>query len=289
MKIEDGTETLNINSSHPSLLTLHIVHYSLKCLSFCTAWLENTYSTFRFHYNHTNLSHTHTCLHTLGYNRSLYTLRSFQQILKCLSSYIMKVYKYAYSLRQRILSLEWTPVSQHFYVAITVFVFRAKSDGFRSTSRNEPSLRMNSNGTFTTNTSLFQITIWWSRDKKRLFNDCLICFAPRQDCVLWTSPSVELYFILGHQLSRKSPATHLEDEITKRNAVNEKPGNGQATGLVALGLGRADIGIVNDDPLLVRPIGLLSKIRVFDIRVGSLIRASKPPCCHFSWIGCIRL
>lgn len=104
-----------------------------------------------------------------------------------------------------------------------------------------------------------------------------------------TSPSVELYFILGHQLSRKSPATHLEDEITKRNAVNEKPGNGQATGLVALGLGRADIGIVNDDPLLVRPIGLLSKIRVFDIRVGSLIRASKPPCCHFSWIGCIRL
>lgn len=174
-------------------------------------------------------------------------------------------------------------------MAITVFVFRAKSDGFRSTSRNEPSLRMNSNGTFTTNTSLFQITIWWSRDKKRLFHDCLICFATRQDCVLWTSPSVELYFILGHQLSRKSPATHLEDEITKRNAVNEKPGNGQATGLVALGLGRADIGIVNDDPLLVRPIGLLSKIRVFDIRVGSLIRASKPPCCHFSWIGCIRL
>lgn len=201
----------------------------------------------------------------------------------------MKVYKYAYSLRQRIFSLEWTPVSQHFYVAITVFVFCAKTDGFRSTSRKEPSLRMNSNGTFTTNTSLFQITIWWSRDKKRLFNDCLICFAPRQDCVLWTSPSVELYLILGHQLSRKSPATHLEDEITKRNAVNEKPGNGQATGLVALGLGRADIGIVNDDPLLVRPIGLLSKIRVFDIRVGSLIRASKPPCCHFSWIGCIRL
>lgn len=156
MKIEDGTETLNINSSYSSLLTLHIVHYSLKCLSFCTAWLENTCSTFRFHYIHTNLSHTHTCLHTLGYNRSLYTLRSFQQILKCVSWFIMKVCKYAYSLRQRILSLEWTPVSQHFYVAITVFVFRAKSDGFRSTSRNEPSLRMNSNGTFTTNTSRFK-------------------------------------------------------------------------------------------------------------------------------------
>lgn len=191
----------------------------------------------------------------------------------------MKVYKYAYSLRQRIFSLEWTPVSQHFYVAITVFVFCAKTDGFRSTSRKEPSLRMNSNGTFTTNTSRFKSPygeVGTNRD-------------PRQDCVLWTSPSVELYFILGHQLSRKSPATHLEDEITKRNAVNEKPGNGQATGLVALGLGRADISIVNDDPLLVRPIGLLSKIRIFDIRVGSLIRASKPPCCHFSWIGCIRL
>lgn len=201
----------------------------------------------------------------------------------------MKVYKYAYSLRQRILSLEWTPVSQHFYVAITVFVFCAKTDGFRSTSRNEPSLRMNSNGTFTTNTSPFKLPygeVGIKRDSSMIAS-----FVLPHDRTAFSGPLHLLNFILywGHQLSRKSPATHLEDEITKRNTVNEEPRNGQATGLVALGLGRADIGIVNDDPLLVRPIGLLSKIRVFDIRVGSLIRASKPPCCHFSWIGCIRL
>lgn len=155
MKIEDGTETLNINSSHPSLLNsahsalLFEMPFILHCMT--------REHVFYFQIPlHSYKPLTHTCLHTLGYNRSLYTLRSFQQILKCVSSFIMKVYKYAYSLRQRILSLEWTPVSQHFYVAITVFVFCAKTDGFRSTSRKEPSLRMNSNGTFTTNTSRFK-------------------------------------------------------------------------------------------------------------------------------------
>lgn len=148
---------------------------------------------------------------------------------------------------------------------------------------------MSSNGTFTTNTSsLNRPMMKWGQ--KESLPWLLHLFCPTKGLhsldlsIYWTSI---LYW--GHLFSRKSPATHLEDERTKRNAVNEKPWHGQATGPVALGLGRADIIIVNDNPLFVRAIGLLSKIRVFDIRVGSLIRASKPPCCHLSWIGCIRL
>lgn len=60
-------------------------------------------------------------------------------------------------------------------------------------------------------------------------------------------------------------------------------------GLVVLGLGWVDIGIVNDDLLFVWLIGFLFKIWVFDICVGFLIWVFKLLCCYFFWIGCICL